>query len=307
MRDEEAARGINSTRSHPRFPEYSSLHPRILAISEIERAFEQGVQAVIWALPSKVTREVARRIAKHFRGDEILIHATKGVEEDTLKRMSVVLTEELPLIRVGVLSGPNLAGEIAAGKPAATVIASAYAEVCEAGRMMLTNPNFRVYSDRDVIGVEWAGTLKNVLAIASGIADTLDLGWNTRSLLITRGLAEMVRFGVAMGAQAGTFLGLAGVGDLLATCGSSQSRNYRVGQGLAQGKTLTEILQTLGSTAEGVRTAQSVFHFSREMGIEMPITEAVCALLEGERNVREVLKELMTRPQVSDRTWLSKV
>jgi glycerol-3-phosphate dehydrogenase (NAD(P)+) len=179
-------------------------------------------------------------------------------------------------------------------------VASHFAEVVQAGQEILMTDKFRVYSGSDVIGVEWAGTLKNILAIASGALDAMKLGWNTRALMITRGCAEMVRFGVALGAKEETFLGLAGIGDLLATCSSPLSRNYRVGHRLAQGDKLDKVLDELGSTAEGVRTTRSVWKFAQANFIYMPITEAVFHLLEEGKPVQEVLNNLMTRPAMSD-------
>lgn len=300
VREEERARLMNSTRANPRYAPGLELGGNVRAYSTPDRVFDGGVQAVIWCLPSKACRVEARALAPVFRGDEILIHATKGVEEGTLKRISVILREELPCPRIGVLSGPNLADEVLRGEPAATVVASAFSEVVRASQAILSSDSFRVYGAEDVIGVEWAGTLKNVLAIAAGALDALNLGWNTRAMLISRGLAEMVRFGVAMGAEQSTFLGLAGVGDLLATCSSPLSRNYRVGFGLGKGKSLPEILEELGSTAEGVKTTQSVHEFAKQRDIYMPITEAVYELISQGTTVPDVLRSLMTRPATTE-------
>jgi glycerol-3-phosphate dehydrogenase (NAD(P)+) len=300
VRDEEQARAMNSTRSNPTYVKDMALPGNVRTFTDIERVFENGVQAVIWALPSKACREQARKFAPLFRGDEIILHATKGIEEGTMKRISVILAEELPVSRIGVISGPNLAGEIAKDEPAATVVASDFAEAVDAGVSLLTTPRFRVYSGDDVIGIEWAGTLKNIYAIASGALDALEFGWNTRALLITRGLAEMVRFGVAMGASETTFLGLAGVGDLFATCSSPESRNFRVGRRLALGEKIEAIIADLGSVAEGVRTTQIISTFARERKIHMPITQGVAELIRGERPVSDVLKALMQRPPAAD-------
>ena len=294
-RSQDHVRLINSTRLNPDYHPTFELPRNITAMIEPERVFEGGVQAVLWVLPSEVCRAQAKHLSQFFQGDEILLHATKGVEEGTLKRISVVLREEIPCPRIGVISGPNLATEIARGDPAATLIASNFDEVVEAGEALLTTERFRVYRGDDVIGAEWAGTLKNILAIASGAVEELKLGWNARSLLITRGLAEMVRFGIAMGAKEATFLGLAGVGDLLATCSSPLSRNYRVGMRLAKGDKLDVILKDLGSTAEGVKTTRSVYAFAKAHSIEMPITDGVFQLLEGQRPVHEIMHHLMTR------------
>ncbi|MFN7684444.1 MAG: NAD(P)H-dependent glycerol-3-phosphate dehydrogenase [Oligoflexia bacterium] len=302
-RTEAQARQINATRINGKYVEGMALSPKILAVHEIERALaagEGGASLVIWALPSAVTRQISREVAPLFSGREIVIHATKGIEIGTLKRMTEILTEELPAPRVGVLSGPNLALEVSRGEPAGAVVASRFDEVIEAGQRLLASRQFRVYSSRDVIGVEWAGTLKNVLAIAAGALDALGLGWNARSMLITRGLAEMVRFGTALGGEAQTFLGLAGMGDLMATCGSPLSRNYRVGARLAKGEELSTILETLGTTAEGVSTTRTISRFARERGISMPISEGVNALLSGGASVQQAIEALMNRPQVSE-------
>jgi len=297
VRDDEQARVINSTRTNPAYIPEMQLSANVKAYAEIERVFEGGVQGVLWALPSSVCRELARKLAPAFGGEEIVIHATKGVEEGTLRRVSEILREELPVARIGVVSGPNLANEVARGEPAATVVASRFDEVIAAGQAMLSTDRFRVYAADDVIGVEWAGTLKNILAIASGALDALQFGWNARSMLLTRGLAEMVRFGVALGGKPETFLGLAGMGDLLATCSSPLSRNYRVGNRLAKGEKLPDILKSLGSTAEGVRTAKSVYEFAKLRGIEMPITEGVYHLIHSGYSVQDVMSALMVRPQ----------
>jgi glycerol-3-phosphate dehydrogenase (NAD(P)+) len=300
VRSEEQARAMNSTRNNPTYVKDMVLPPNVRAFTDIERVFENGVQGVIWALPSKACRAQAKQFAPFFRGDEIILHATKGIEEGTMKRVSTMLAEELPVSRIGVISGPNLASEIAKDEPAATVIASEFEEAVEAGAAWLTTPRFRVYTADDVVGIEWAGTLKNIYAIASGALEALNFGWNTRSLLITRGLAEMVRFGTAMGANEATFLGLAGVGDLLATCSSPLSRNYRVGRRLAEGATLDVILKELGAVAEGVRTTQIISSFAVERGISMPITEGVAELIRGDRPAREVLRALMQRAPAAD-------
>jgi glycerol-3-phosphate dehydrogenase (NAD(P)+) len=235
-----------------------------------------------------------------LKGHELVLHATKGIEEQSLKRISTVLKEELPVLRIGAISGPNLASEIAKNEPAATVIASPFQDVIEAGELILSTPRFRVYTSHDLIGVEWGGTLKNIFAIASGILDSVGFGWNTRALLLSRGLAEMVRFGVAMGAQAETFLGLSGMGDLIATCSSNQSRNFRVGYQLAKGEKLDDVIANLGQVAEGVRTTKIVYEFAKDRNVEMPITEVVYKILQGTWTVEQGVQHLMTRPTVQD-------
>jgi glycerol-3-phosphate dehydrogenase (NAD(P)+) len=300
LRNEEQARLMNSTRTNPNYSKDIQLSEKIKAVTQFERLFEKRPKLVIFALPSHATRSVAKSVASYFHGDEIVLHATKGIEDQTLKRISVVLGEELPIMRIGAISGPNLAGELARSEPAATVVASPFDDVIEAGERVLTTSRFRVYTASDLVGVEWGGTLKNIFAIASGVLESSGFGWNTRSLLLSRGLAEMVRFGHAMGAKPETFLGLAGMGDLIATCSSSQSRNFRVGYALAKGETLEQILANLGQVAEGVRTTRIVFEFAQERGVEMPITETVYRIIKGEWSVEKGIQHLMTRPQVQD-------
>ena len=300
VRQEDQVRIMNSTRTNPNYVQDLVLDSKIRAVSDYQKLFETPLDLIISALPSGATREQAKTMAPFFKGHEIVLHATKGIEETSLKRISQVLGEELPVLRIGAISGPNLAGEIVKGEPAATVVASVFEDVNQAGEAVLSNPLFRVYTCSDLIGVEWGGTLKNIFAIASGILDSKGLGWNMKSLLLSRGLAEMVRFGVAMGAQAETFLGLAGMGDLIATCSSNQSRNFRVGYNLAQGKTLEEVLAELGQVAEGVRTTRIVYEFAKSRNVEMPITEAVYKILQGEWNVEQGVQQLMARPKVQD-------
>ncbi len=293
LRDEELARSINGTRVNSRYFPELLLDRKICAYSSFERFFDGGeINLLVWVLPSMVCRENARRIAPFLHGHELILHATKGIEVGSMKRVSEILVEEMPIRRVGVISGPNLAHEIARQVPAGTVVSSLFPEVRSAGRILLERDFFRVYEERDLIGVEWAGALKNILAIASGALDARGCGTSARSLLLTRGLAEMVRFGVRLGATEQAFLSLAGVGDMLATCSSSLSRNYVVGYQLAHGEKLDAVLQRLGRVAEGVTTAESVGSFARLQGIDMPITQSVCRLLEGRITVDEMIRQM---------------
>jgi glycerol-3-phosphate dehydrogenase (NAD(P)+) len=300
MRDEEQVRQINSTRSHPRYLPGISLPAHLKAYSDIEALFKDPYDLVIWALPSKVTRELSRQFAPYFKGHELVLHATKGIEAETMKRISQILREELPLQRVGVISGPNLALEVAKEQPSSTVVASEFEEVIKAGVAVLSSPVFRVYYSKDVCGVEWSGTLKNIYAIASGTLDGMNFGTNSTSMMMSRGLSEMVKFGVFMGASESTFLGLAGVGDLIATCSSALSRNYRVGQKLAQGLGIEQILVELGSTAEGVRSSQIIAKFAQERGLTLPIANGVSQMVQGKLSAHEVLKGLMQLDPLPD-------
>lgn len=298
VRDESQARTMNSNRENIRYLPDVKLHQNIRVLSSLNEVFEGHPNAVIWALPAKSVREVTKSCSSYFLGSEIVLHATKGIEEGSMKRITQILAEELPLRRIGVISGPNLAKEIARNEPSATVVASHFKEVTEAGAYLLRSPSFRVYEAFDVAGVEWAGTLKNIYALASGMLDTLNFGQNARALLLTRSLTEMVKFGKIMGGEEETFLGLAGVGDLIATCSSPLSRNYRVGKAVAEGKDLETILKELNLTAEGVRTTQIVNDFAKERGLLLPIADAVYQILFKQSPVHIALKELMMMPVV---------
>lgn len=295
VRDEDQARVMNSTRVNPNYLTDVVLDSKIRAVSDFARVFEAPHELVVFALPSSVAREQARAVAPFLTGQEIVLHATKGIEENSLKRISEVLVEELPVVRVGAISGPNLASEMAKGEPAATVVASQFKEVTEAGHALLRTSKFRVFECDDIVGVEWGGTLKNIYAIASGILDSLGLGWNTKAFLYSRALSEMVTFGSAMGAKPETFLTLAGIGDLIATCSSNQSRNFRVGYYLAQGDSLSDVLSDLGQVAEGVRTTKIIVEFARKRNVSMPIAESVYRILEGEWTVQQGVDYLMAK------------
>ena len=247
-------------------------------------------------VPSTAARSVIRDLGAVVLADQIVVHATKGLELETGRTLSRIVREETAIRKLGVLSGPNIAPEILAGLPAATVVASDYPEVVEVAQRALASPRFRVYANDDVVGVELGGALKNIIAIASGVVTGLGLGENARSLLMTRGLAEMARFAVHHGARLLTLAGLSGMGDLVVTCSSTQSRNYRVGLGLAQGKALSEILRELGMVAEGVRTTRIVHALAEREGLHMPITATLAHVLEGELDVHRAIAGLMAQP-----------
>lgn len=295
-RDAEVARGINENRKSTKVFKDIPLSPGIRATTSLEEA-ARGAPVIVVAIPSSSFREVARKLGDFVTGDQVLLSATKGLEPRTHKRMSEILKEETCVKKVGALSGPNIAKEILLGQPAATVVASRFKDAIELSAHLLSGPRFRVYGNSDLLGVELAGALKNVIAIASGVATGLELGDNTRSLIITRGLAEIQRMGVKLGADPLTFSGLAGIGDLFVTCMSPLSRNHRVGVGLAKGEKLAQILERLGEVAEGVNTAKVVKELTLEQGVPMPIGEAVYKLLYEDLSTKDVLEDLMTRRQ----------
>jgi glycerol-3-phosphate dehydrogenase (NAD(P)+) len=295
-RDEDVVKEINEKHRNPRYFPDRALAPGIRATTDLEEA-ARSTPLVVVGVASSGFREVARRLGDFVTGDQVLLSATKGLEPRTHKRMSEILKEETCAKKVGALSGPNIAREILDGEPAATVVASRFNEAIELSAQLLHGPRFRVYGNTDLVGVELAGALKNVVAIASGVSTGLGLGDNTRSLLITRGLAEIQRLGVKLGADPLTFSGLAGIGDLFVTCSSPLSRNHRVGAGLAKGKKLEKVLEELGEVAEGVNTTRVCREVASEAGVPMPIAEGVYRLLFEGLSAKSLLEDLMTRGQ----------
>lgn len=292
MRDAESVEAVRRWRKNPRYLPELALPEGIEPTTELEEVARR-CKLVLVVVPSSALKEVVGRLGDHLSGDHMLVHGTKGFEAGTLRRMSQILQEESCCLKLGVISGPNLAAEVAAGQPSATVIASRYPAVQAAVAEALSGPNFLVYTSRDVIGAEVGGALKNILAIAAGMASALGFGDNTKALLLTRGLAEIASLGVHLGAEADTFAGLSGLGDLMATCFSPLSRNHQVGMRLAQGEALPEIIASMRQVAEGVRTTKEVHAFAQRAGLAMPITAAVHRVLYDGVPPRQVLEELM--------------
>lgn len=299
LRNAETTREIQTTRKNRRYTGEVELSERITPTTDLEAAVT-GKRIILAVIPSSACRSVIRELGALVKGNQIFIHATKGLELESGKTISQIVHEETAVRKLGVLSGPNIAPEILRGLPAATVVASHYPEVVKVAQEALTTPRFRVYANDDVTGVELGGALKNIIAIASGIVTGLELGENARSLLMTRGLAEIARFATHYGAKPLTLAGLSGMGDLVVTCSSVHSRNYRVGLGLAQGKSLVQILKELGMVAEGVRTTRVVHMLAEREGLYMPITSALFRVLEGEIDVHHALDWLMRQPARSE-------
>jgi glycerol-3-phosphate dehydrogenase (NAD(P)+) len=248
------------------------------------------------AVPSHGARAVLERAVESIRPGTPVFSLSKGIEADSRLRMSQVISDVVPHAMSGVLTGPNLAREIALGEPAACIVACEDEDSAHLVQGMLHSSTLRVYTSTDVIGCEIAGATKNVLAIAAGIAAGFGFGDNTRSALITRGLAEMGRLGIAVGGQTLTFGGLAGVGDLIATCTSEKSRNRSVGFALGQGQDLSEIIDSMHMVAEGVKTAGPLVRLAESEGVEMPICEQVAKIVAGDVTPRRALLNLMERP-----------
>ncbi len=262
-----------------------------------------GRQLVVMAVPAQHMRGVAQGIAPFVGPDVVTLSLTKGIELGTLCRPTEILSQELGAARrdrIGVLAGPNLALEVMAGQPAATVVAVPDNGTARWLQTLLNSHRFRVYTSDDVIGCEIGGAVKNVIAIAAGVTDGLGYGWNSRAALITRGLAELARLGVAMGGDPLTFLGLAGNGDLIATCSSDESRNHRVGVALGQARPLDEVLTELNMVAEGVDSTPAVLALARRVGVEMPVAEQVGAILAGTRSPHDAVESLMGRVLTSE-------
>ncbi|CEP67692.1 Glycerol-3-phosphate dehydrogenase,NAD-dependent [Moorella glycerini] len=254
---------------------------------------------VVLSVPSHAVRLTARQVKPFLPPGIIVVNTAKGLELDTKKRLSEVLTEE-GLAQVAVLSGPSHAEEVGRGLPTTVVVAAANRQIAEYVQDIFMDPTFRVYTNPDVAGVEFGGALKNIIALATGIADGLGLGDNARAALMTRGMAEIARLGVALGGKAMTFAGLSGIGDLIVTCTSMYSRNRRAGMQLGEGKALAEILSGMGMVVEGVRTTAAARDLARQHQIRMPITEEIYKVLYEGKPVRECVAALMERPRTHE-------
>jgi glycerol-3-phosphate dehydrogenase (NAD(P)+) len=294
-RREELAAEISSTRRNPRYTGELVLPDRLVATSSLEVACGAAA-AVLVCVPSAGFRAVVEEAARWIAPGTPVLSLTKGIERGTHATMTQVLAACVPHHELGVVTGPNLAKEIAAGMPAACVVAIRDQAAARLVQDRLHGPTFRVYTSSDVIGCEVAGATKNVLAIAAGVSDGLGFGDNTRATIITRGLAEMGRLGVALGGETLTFGGLAGVGDLVATCTSEKSRNRRVGIALGQGSSLEEATASVGEVAEGVVSAEPLVALAASVDVELPICEQVAAMVSGRASPADALVALSARP-----------
>ncbi|WP_420450745.1 NAD(P)H-dependent glycerol-3-phosphate dehydrogenase [Ilumatobacter sp.] len=295
----ELAQRINEERSNDEYLDSFELPEALVASSSLDEVVTTA-DVIVMAVPSHGYREVARRVAEHLRPWVPVVTLAKGLERETQQRMSEITAEEMPGHPVAVLTGPNLAREIMGGQPAASVVAIDDERIARELQRLFTRPALRVYTNPDVVGCEVAGVVKNVIAIASGMARGMGFGDNTRATLITRGLAEMTRLGEALGGDPATFAGLAGMGDLIATCSSTQSRNNTVGRRLGEGDSIDEIVESTNMVAEGVGSSPSVLDLARRNGVEMPITEQVVAVCHEGRTAPDALGALMERDATSE-------
>ncbi|HHV72056.1 MAG TPA: NAD(P)H-dependent glycerol-3-phosphate dehydrogenase [Clostridia bacterium] len=269
----------------------------LIVSSDLEQVISSS-DIILIVVPSHAVRKIIREIKPYIDKEKIIVSAAKGIENDTLLRMSEVIKEELGAEyyqKVAVLSGPNHAEEVGLGIPSATVIGSENEEVATLLQDVFMAPNFRVYTSQDVVGVELGGALKNIIAIGAGISDGLGFGDNTKSALLTRGLVEIAKLGICMGADPLTFAGLSGLGDLIATCTSKHSRNRKLGTEIAQGRKLDDVLENMGMVVEGVKTTRAARELSLKYEVEMPITEQIYSVLFFNKSPEEALMNLMTR------------
>ena len=300
--DEEAVAAINRDHENPRYHPGVELPALMSATTDAAEAL-RGADIVVLAIPSQVLRENLAHWVSMIEPHALLVSLMKGIELGTTKRMSEVIEEVagIPRDRIVVVSGPNLAREIAQRQPAATLIACADEANAAIVQRACLSPYFRPYTGTDVVGAELGGSVKNVIALANGMAAGLGFGENAQATLITRGLAEMMRLGIALGADPATAAGLAGVGDLVATCTSPLSRNRTFGENLGKGMTVDEVIAISNQTCEGVKSCQSIYDLARQHGVEMPITEQVVQVVHHGLSPREVLGALMSRPWKSER------
>jgi glycerol-3-phosphate dehydrogenase (NAD(P)+) len=293
-RESDVAAAINDHHENALFLPDARLSSNVVATTDMCEALHHAA-VVVYAVPSAHLRVVAKLGARCIKDDAIIAVATKGIEESTLALMTDVISSEHPKHRVVAISGPSFAVEVMANQPTAIVAASASPEAAKGIQKALSSATFRVYTQRDVIGVELGGALKNVIAVATGIVEGVGLGHNSRAALITRGLAEMTRLGVALGATPSTFAGLAGIGDLVLTCTGSLSRNRAIGEEIGRGATLSEALAGKQTVAEGVVTAKSAGQLAAKADVEMPIVEMVNRILFEGHTARRAVAEMMAR------------
>jgi len=303
MRDPVQAEAIRTRRENPRYLKGVKVLDGVEPTTDLPAAL-QACELAFVALPSSALRQVLQPVSDLLAGKQ-LVSTTKGIEAQTFKLMSEIIEQVAPQARIGVLSGPNLAREIAAHTLTATVVASEDEALCRAVQQVLHGRTFRVYASTDRFGVELGGALKNVYAIIAGMAAALGMGENTKSMLITRALAEMTRFAVHLGANPMTFLGLAGVGDLIVTCSSPKSRNYQVGFALGEGLSLQEAVERLGEVAEGVNTIKVLKAKAEELQVYMPLVAGLHAILFEGRTLDQVIEALMRAEPKTDVDFIS--
>ncbi|MGG3453370.1 NAD(P)H-dependent glycerol-3-phosphate dehydrogenase [Paenibacillus rhizolycopersici] len=305
-RNETQKEEINTKHRNERFLPGVDLSPRLAATTDLEAAV-RGAKAVVMVAPSSAVREVARALKPFWHEDMLVVHATKGFEIESMKRISTVIAEELGCEegQIVVLSGPSHAEEVVKRCPTTVVVASQVAAQAELAQDLFMNPYFRVYTNLDMVGVELAGALKNIIALGAGMSDGLGYGDNAKAALLTRGLAEITRVGVEMGANPLTFAGLAGIGDLVVTATSQHSRNWRAGFMLGEGKPLETVLNQMGMVVEGIRTTKAAHAISEKYQVQMPIAAQLYHVLFEDLDPRTAVEALMGRDRKTEMEVMS--
>lgn len=290
---------INSKKTNDKYLPNIKIPENITATCDLENALK-GSEIIVLSVPSQAIRDVCKKIKDYINPNQIIVNTSKGLERNTGLRISEIVYSEIENARFAVLSGPSHAEEVALNLPTTITVASKSNEDATKVQSLFNNNNFRVYTNTDIIGVELGGTLKNIIAFGAGICDGIGYGDNTKSALITRGLAEIKRLGVSLGANAETFSGLSGIGDLIVTCTSKHSRNRKAGMLIGQGKNLEETLKEVQMVVEGIVATEVTYMLSKEKGIEMPITEAIYSVLYNNVPAKKAVEELMSRDSKSE-------
>lgn len=299
MRDAERAKDVQRARENPEYLPGYALNDNLTVTSDLAASVSAS-DVVVISVPSQSFREVTCLARPYIRENTMVLSTTKGIEAESFCLMSQILEQELASVRIGVLSGPNFANEIIANHYTGSVIASDDDDLCACVQRVFSSKTFRIYRSKDRFGVELGGTLKNIYAIVTGMAAALGSGQNTMAMLLTRSLAEMGRFARELGGDSMTFLGLAGVGDLVLTCTSNLSRNYRVGYAIGQGKDLNAVLKEIGQTAEGVNTLKLVKQKAEELNVYMPLVQGLYAIIFEHQDIVSVVEGLMTGEMAND-------
>ena len=305
-KEPEVVKGINQEHRNPLYLKKYQLSAQLKATNDLKEVIKEK-DLILSVSPSQFVRDLTKQAVPFLSSDPIIVNASKGIENDSLMTMNEVLREELPKkfhSKLAFLSGPSFAEEVVQKTPTAVTIASQNPNIAEEVQKIFFTEFFRTYTSDDVIGVELGGSLKNVIAIAAGISDGMGLGHNSRAALITRGLGEMTQLGVKMGANPITFLGLAGMGDLILTCTSNMSRNHTVGVKLGEGKRLKEILKEMTMVAEGIKTARSANDLAKRENVELFICQKIYEILYKDANPKEILGEIMSRSLKPEFPWL---
>lgn len=304
---EEQINEINKNRTNTRYLPDISLPKGITGFTSLEAALKE-VNKIVLVVPTKAIREVLKDALPFIEEQSIIVHASKGIEPTTFKRVSEIIEEEVPLSKLSdvvVLSGPSHAEEVSLRQPTTVAVSSVNIKAAETIQDLFINKHFRVYTNPDVLGVEIGGALKNIIALGAGISDGLGNGDNAKAALLTRGLAEIARLGARMGANPLTFAGLTGMGDLVVTCTSVHSRNWRAGNMLGKGKSLDEVLDSMGMVVEGVRTTEAAYELAKREKVEMPITNAIYDVLFNQAKPEDAVNGLMSRMRTHEMEDLS--